>query len=83
MNISEDKIEDYGYKLQFESNKQLFTLLFGSSEALMSYDTYQFKDYSRVVADRFDPEHKAKHREKQFPMDKEAAFNLGIRMAKK
>ncbi len=82
MNIPEEMIEDYGYKLQFETNKQLFTLLFGSSEAFMSYDTYQFKDYSKVVADRFDPDHKAKHREKQFPMDKEAAFKLGIRMVK-
>jgi multimeric flavodoxin WrbA len=83
MNIPEEMMENYGYKMQFESNKQLLTLLFGSSEALMSYDTYQFKDYTKVVADRFDPVHKAKHREKQFPVDKEAAFNLGIRMAKK
>jgi multimeric flavodoxin WrbA len=82
MNIPEELIEDYGYKPQFEANTQLFTLLFGSSEAFMSYDTYQFKDYSRVVADRFDPDHKAEHRDKQFPIDKEEAFKLGVRMVK-
>ncbi|UTB32448.1 MAG: flavodoxin family protein [Methanobacterium sp. ERen5] len=82
MNIPEEMIEDSGYKKQFEFNKQLLTLLFGSSESFMSYDTYQFNDYSRVVADKFDPVHKAKHRDKQFPMDKEAAFKLGIRMVK-
>lgn len=83
MNISEEQVEDYGYKHQFEVNKQLLTLLFGSSETLFSYDTYQFNDYSKVLADRFDPEHKAKHREEQFPIDKEEAFKLGVRMAKK
>ncbi|MTK64578.1 MAG: flavodoxin family protein [Methanobacterium sp.] len=80
MNIPEEMIDDYGYKNMFESNKQLLTLLFGSSEAFMSYDTYQFKDYSKVVCERFDPEHKAKHRDKQFPIDKEEAFKLGVRM---
>jgi multimeric flavodoxin WrbA len=83
MNIPEELIEDYGYKLQFETNKQLLTLLFGSSEELFSYDTYQFNDYSKVVADKFDPEHKALHRNKQFPIDKEEAFKFGVRMVKK
>jgi len=82
MNIPEEMVEDYGYKHQFETNKQLLTLLFGSSEALCSYDTYQFNDYSKVVADRFDPVHKARHRDEQFPVDKEKAFKLGVRMVK-
>lgn len=82
MNIPEELVEDYGYKHQFETNKQLLTLLFGSSETLFSYDTYQFNDYSKVVADKFDPEHKARHRDVQFSIDKEKAFNLGIRMIK-
>ena len=39
MNIPEELIEDYGYKTQFENNKRLSTLLFGSSEAFMSSDS--------------------------------------------
>lgn len=83
MNIPEEQVEEYGYPIQFESNKRLLTLLFGSYEAFFSYDTYQFNDYSKVVADKFDPEHKAQYRDKQFPIDKEEAFKLGARMVKK
>ena len=82
MNIPEEQVEEYGYKLQFTNNKQLLSLLFGSSESFMSYDTYQFKDYSRFVSERFDPKHKAQHREEQFPKDLEGAFEMGIRMTK-
>lgn len=82
MNIPEEQVEEYGYQLQFTNNKQLLSLLFGSSESLMSYDTYQFKDYSRVLCERFDPEHKAQHRKEQFPKDMEEAFEMGIRMTK-
>lgn len=83
MNIPMELVKDYGYPLQFDSNEQLLTLLFGSSESLYSYDTYQFNDYSKVVSERFDPEHKSKHRKEQFPIDKEKAFELGVRMVNK
>jgi len=48
---------------------------------LCSYDTYQFEDYSKVVATRFDPEKKAKRRKEVFPIDCEKAFKLGARLA--
>jgi hypothetical protein len=43
--------------------------IFGESESLMSYDTYQFEDYSKIYAPRFDPEKKAKSRAEVFPLD--------------
>ena len=58
-------------------------MLFGSSESLCSYDTYQFEDYSKVVADLFDAEVKAKRREEVFPIDCEKAFEMGVRLATK
>lgn len=58
-------------------------MLFGASESLCSYDTYQFEDYSKVVADLFDPEKKAKRREDVFPKDCEKAFKMGARFATK
>lgn len=82
MNIPKEMVEDYGYPLQFASNKQLLSLLFGSSESFFSFDTYQFKDYSKVVCERFDAEHKAKHHEEQFPIDEEKAFEMGVRLTK-
>ncbi len=83
MNIPKELVEDYGYPLMFANNKQLFSMVFGSSESFFSYDTCQFKDYSKYVSERFDPVHKAKHREQQFPVDMERAFEMGVRMAKK
>ncbi len=81
MNITEEQIDEYGYNQVFSTNEQYFKLLFGHSESLFSYDTYQFKDYSRVVASRFDAEHKAKRREKVFPEDCKKAFEMGARFA--
>jgi hypothetical protein len=58
-------------------------MLFGASESLCSYDTYQFEDYSKVVADLFDVEEKVKRREEVFPRDCDKAFEMGARFAKK
>jgi hypothetical protein len=64
-------------------NEKVLKLIFGSSESLYSFDTYQFKDYSKVVADRFDVEQKTKRRKEVFPIDCEKAFEMGSRFAKK
>jgi len=58
-------------------------MIFGACESLMSFDTYQFEDYSKMVAERFDPEHKARRRAEVFPKDCEAAFQLGARLARR
>ena len=64
------------------NNKTMLKIVFGGSESLFSFDTYQFKDYSKVVADRFDPEKKAKRRKEVFPLDCEKAFEMGARFVK-
>ena len=56
--------------------------IFGSSETLCSYDTYQFEDYSKYVAPRFDPLKKAKRRAEVFPKDCENAFAMGARLSR-
>jgi len=53
------------------------------SEVLCSFDTYQFDDYSKYFAPRFDPIKKAKRRAEVFPKDCENAFSLGARLVKK
>ena len=52
------------------------------SETLFSFDTYQFDDYSKMVADRFDANKKAKRRKEIFPIDCKKAFDMGARMGK-
>jgi len=82
MNITEQQMKAFGYGWHTGNNERVLSLLFGHAESLFSCDTYQFDDYTLIVADRIDPEQKAKHRREVFPNDCEKAFNLGVRLAK-
>jgi hypothetical protein len=53
----------------------------GPTESLMSCETYQFEDYSKVVSTLFDPEQRALRRKEVFPKDCEKAFQMGARLA--
>lgn len=79
MNGTEEQFEKMGYAEHLRRNEMTLKMLFGASESLSSFDTYQFEDYSQVVADRFDPEKKAKRRKEMFPRDCEKAFEMGAR----
>lgn len=83
MNATLEQMETFGFDQHMVMNERLLEILFGASESLLSFDTYQFKDYSKVVADRFDPEKKARRRKEIFPKDCEKAFDMGARFAKK
>lgn len=80
MNIPEDWMEKFCGP-HISNNENIMRMVFGSSESLSSFDTYQFEDYSKVVCDLFDPEKKAKRRKEAFPKDCEKAFDLGARLA--
>ena len=81
MNVTEDMFSTMGMDVPVRFNEMALTRVFGSSETLMSFDTYQFDDYSKVVATMFDPESKAKRRAEVFPKDCRKAFEMGARFA--
>jgi multimeric flavodoxin WrbA len=81
MNVTEEQMKEWGYQQFFDNNQRLLQMVFGASESLCSFDTYQFKDYSKVVADRFDPEKKTRRHQEVFPKDCEKALALGMRFA--
>ena len=54
--------------------------VFGPTEILRSYDTYQFQNYDRYDVATFSEVHKAEVRDSQFPKDMESAFELGVRL---
>jgi multimeric flavodoxin WrbA len=81
MNVTETLMQEWGYQQVFDQNQRLLQMVFGASESLCSFDTYQFKDYRKVVADRFDAEHKARRRREVFPQDCAKAYALGAGMA--
>ena len=57
--------------------------MFGPTEILCSYDTYQFNDYSRYDADSFDETHKTHVRDTQFQKDMQTAYDMGQRLVEK
>jgi len=56
--------------------------IFGASETFCSYDAFQFEDYSKVYAPRFDASKKGRVREEVFPIDCKKAFKMGARLVR-
>ena len=83
MNVTEEEMKALGFGRQLSLNELMMQLIFGASESLYSFDTYQFKDYSKIAGNRFDPEKKEKTRKEVFPRDCEKAFEMGLRFARK
>ncbi len=81
MGMKEQMMRDAGINHTIALTEILLARIFGASETLIITDTYQFDDYSRYVADRFDPEKKARRRNEQFPEDCERAFEMGAKFA--
>jgi multimeric flavodoxin WrbA len=77
MNSPEENARQMGYDQLFAGNERFMRLIFGHAESMMSYDTCQFADYAKVVADRFDAAAKEKRHREVFPLDCRRAFDLG------
>lgn len=80
MNCPEEFATKVGYDKLFSSNEQIMNMILGKAESIMSYETYQFDDYSKVVADGIDESIRKKRREEVFPVECENAFNLGVKL---
>ena len=83
MGVKEENFDLFGFNKTIELNEYFTARIFGYSESMYSTDTYQFDDYSKYVADRFDPVEKAKRRKEVFPLDCQKAFEMGARFVKR
>jgi multimeric flavodoxin WrbA len=81
MNAPEKIAGQIGYDRLFQANERVMERFVGPAQSVMSYDTYQFKDYSKVVADGIDGDKKKKRRDAVFPQDLHKAFELGVGLA--
>ena len=81
LGADEKMAKERGFDARMAMHEFILKMIFGSSESLCSYDTYQFDDYSKVFAPRWDPEEKAKRRAEVFPEDCRCAFEMGKRLA--
>ncbi len=76
---NEDFYHQVNYNTLMDANA-LQLGMFGPTEILYSYDTYQFNNYEKYDAASFNEAHKAEVRDTQFPKDLEKAFNLGKKL---
>ncbi|HVN95344.1 MAG TPA: flavodoxin family protein [Syntrophorhabdaceae bacterium] len=81
LGATEEMAKERGFDKNIAANEMLAKRIFGASETLCAFDTYQFEDYSKVFAPRWDPEEKARSRSQVFPVDCRRAFEMGIRLA--
>ena len=81
MNSDAKAKSTWNYVPILKSTEEFFARVFGSAEAMYATDTYQFDDYSKYVATRFNEPQKAKHRDEHFTIDCQHAFDLGAKFA--
>ena len=80
MNITEKEMKELSLGYSLDANEEILKMIFGASESLYCYDTYQFPDHSKVVADRINVKAKEQRRKEVFPIDCEKAFEMGVRL---
>ena len=76
---NEEVYRQMNYHVLMDTSAQQLGV-FGPTEVLCSYDTYQFPNYDRYDAATFSEVHKAEVRNTQFPIDLEKAYELGKRL---
>ncbi len=76
---NEEVYRQMNYPILMDTSAQQLGV-FGPTEILCSYDTYQFSNYDRYDAATFSEAHKAEVRDTQFPLDLEKAYELGKRL---
>lgn len=82
MNVTEEDMRQRGYDRHFGLNETYMKMIFGAAESLSCCDTYQFDDYAKMAAERYDPEKKARRRQTVFPEDCRRAFEMGGRLVR-
>ena len=80
MNVTEDVMQEWKYEVNFNRYDGALRRIFGESEYICSFDTLQFDDYSKVLNTRFDPVKKKQRHDEVFPMDRQKAYDLGVRL---
>jgi multimeric flavodoxin WrbA len=83
MNRTREDAQKFDFDKKFGEMAGFLKTVFGSSELLQVYNTYQFDDYSKYYAPSFPEEDKARQRREQFPEDCRLAFELGKRLVQK
>ena len=82
MNVSEESMKLSNYDHILGSAERYLQRIFGFQPArLCAYNTYQFKEYSQYRASYWNEHQKAEHNRIRFPLDCQAAYDMGKQIA--
>lgn len=83
MNANKEFYNQGGYNISLGMTRDNLERVLGYAEQYNSYNTLQFKDYSKMDANYFDPEEKMHQHTTQFPIDEQKCFEMGGRLVQK
>jgi multimeric flavodoxin WrbA len=78
----EERAKSQNYQAIFQFNEAGLKRLQGTSEYLVSYNTYQFDDYSKYDAPMFDERAKATYKAEHFSTECQKAFDMGAKLTR-
>lgn len=81
MNVPETVMREQDYQAGLRDMEFFAGNIFSTPQVMHAFNTYQFDDYSKYKVECFSEPEKAAWRDKQFPLDRERAFQLGASMA--
>lgn len=82
MNVTEETMRRSDYEAVLAHMEQYLGRVFQTRpERIFAFNTYQYKNYSDYQASRWNEREKAEWRKTQFPLDCQAAYAAGKRMA--
>lgn len=81
MNITQEQAQKVHLYSNLEKYQRSITEVLGCRPKLLyAYNTWQFSDYSKYESSIFSESEKRKQREEQFPLDCQAAYDLGAKL---
>lgn len=80
MGVPEARMHEFGYLNALKYIEMFLERIFSQPEIMHCCDTYQFDDYKKYKSDAFSEPAKSAHRAKQFPVDCERAFKMGVEL---
>lgn len=81
MNITQEQAQKVHLYSNLEKYQRSITEVLGRKpELLYAYNTWQFSDYSKYESSIFSETEKQRQRDEQFPLDCQAAYDLGAKL---
>ncbi len=83
MNSTESEYNGGGYDISLGMTRSNLEFILGYAEQYNSYNTLQFRDYSKMDANYFDADEKMQRHQTQFPVDESYCYEMGKRLVGK